>query len=209
MFTTIISLLLKPEVIVALTSIFVACVTYIVSPYISEHAKKLFNKVPDKVKIGTEEAGRIYNKLDIISNRIGCDKIWISEFHNGGNSLYNAKSIKKFTMMYEHCNCSIPSTKEFFKDEPIQRYYSYINQIINEPFLSIDFTRLESPKYDMGVISYLYGIKKLYSFPIYSVDDILLGILGVEFIETPTEMNQDMVQDLIGDAGALGVLLSN
>ena len=68
---------------------------------------------------------------------------------------------------------------------------------------------MESPKYDMGVISYLYGIKKLYSFPIYSVDDILLGILGVEFIETPTEMNQDMVQDLIGDAGALGVLLSN
>ena len=207
--TTIVSLLLKPEVIVAITSIISIFVTYIVAPYISEHAKKLFSKSPDKVKVELLGAGKVYNKLTSIMTNVDCDKIWIKQFHNGANFLYNSKSMKKFSMTYEQSNCGIQPTREGWQNVPIHLYYKYITEVINNSFLSIDFTRLETPKYDMEGLSQIYGIKTLYSFPIYSIDDELLGILGLEFINSTKELNQETIHDLLSDTGAIGGILVN
>lgn len=205
--TTLISLLVKPEVIVAITSIISIFVTYIVAPYISEHAKKLFNKSPDKVKDELLGAEKVYNKLTTIMSDVGCDKIWIKQFHNGANFLYNSKSMQKFSMIFEQTNCGIQKTQEGYQNIPIHLYYKYITQVINNSFLAIDFTRLETPKYDMEGLSQIYGIKTLYSFPIYSIDDNLLGILGLEFINNSKELSQTEIHDLLGDAGSIGGIL--
>lgn len=200
-------------ILTTLVSIFIAILTYVIAPYVTEHAKKIFGKKEDTTKdavlLELEACKIVYDKLDSIKNSVNCDKIWIEQFHNGSNYLYNAKSMQKFSMKFESADVGIVKTQEMYQNIPIHLYYRYISEIVKNTFLFIDFQNADSPKYDMDALINIYPIKTMYSFPIYSIDDKLLGILGIEFITHHKELERQQLEYILGDVGAIGGILVN
>jgi hypothetical protein len=210
-------LILTPElittVIATLGTVVVSILTYVIAPYIVEHAKKRFssnsNDDVDIVIKELEGSKVVYDKLESIKNIVNCDKIWIAQFHNGANYLYNAKSMQKFSVKFETCDVGVAQTKEFYQNLPIHLYYRFISAIVENSFLFIDFQDTDAPKYDMDRLRDFYPIKSMYAFPIYSIDDKLIGLLVLEYVNNHSILERKQLDYLLGDIGALGSIIVN
>ena len=68
---------------------------------ISKYMQKEKDKKRDKVKENIANTSLISDELEEIREEFKSDRVWISQFHNGGNFLSHSKSIQKFSIFYE------------------------------------------------------------------------------------------------------------
>ena len=62
-----------------------------------------------------------------------CDRICISQFHNGGHFYPTGKSIKKFSIFYERTSEKASSIKDTFQNIPVSLFpkiFSLLNNIV-------------------------------------------------------------------------------
>ena len=86
------------ELIAAFLTGVVGPVFYLV---IQKYLQKEKNKSRDIVKENITSVSLISNELDEIREEFVGDRVWISQFHNGGNFYPTGKSIQKFSIFYE------------------------------------------------------------------------------------------------------------
>jgi len=210
LFLTILSEAQFSTLITSIVTILVTLITYIIAPYAIEHAKKYISK-PNEIDAIRQELNikkPVHDKLESIKTIVNCDKIWIANFHNGGNYLNSARSMKKFTMNYEICNADIVKTSDYFKETHIHLYYKFISKIFESSHLFIDFLNMESQRYELDVLDKFYPIKTAYVFPIYSIDDKILGMMAIEFINEHKVLERNQLEYILGDVGSIGAHLS-
>ena len=79
-----------------------AFLTGVVGPVIylivEKYLKKEKNKGRDIVKENIVSVSLINNELEEIREEFKGDRVWISQFHNGGNFYPTGKSIQKFSI---------------------------------------------------------------------------------------------------------------
>ena len=81
-------------------------------------------KCPVKESIDANQL--IDDQLDLLMDELGCDRIWLTQFHNGGHFYPTGKSIQKFSTFYEHITPDTPSLKHTYQNIPVS--------IFNRPF---------------------------------------------------------------------------
>ena len=91
--------------ITMLTTIIVALITAVVGPIVVEWVKSKIKKheqeeKPSPVKEAIDINEIIDHQLDTIMDEIGCDRIWLAQFHNGGHFYPTGKSIQKFIIKH-------------------------------------------------------------------------------------------------------------
>ena len=62
---------------------------------------KLGKKKQDMVTEALEVGELVTNRLDQIKEEYQADRVWLSQFHNGGHFYPTGKSITKFSIFYE------------------------------------------------------------------------------------------------------------
>ena len=112
---------MSTELTVAITS---SALTAIVGPiavyYFRDKLEK--NKKRDILKESLVTNTLVSNKLEEIKDQFKVDRVWLTQFHNGGNFYPSGKSIQKFSMFYETVNPNIDSIQQSFQNIPINIY---------------------------------------------------------------------------------------
>ena len=83
-------------------------------------AKKLIST--DKLIQELQTSIIIDNKLDTLKDEFKVDRIWITQFHNGGHYYPTGKSIQKFSIFYEVVEPGVDSIKMMFQNIPVSLF---------------------------------------------------------------------------------------
>jgi hypothetical protein len=122
------------------SSVIVAFITGVFGPVSVLFIKNLMDKrkkKPDMVKETLRVSELVNHKIDHIREEFHADRVWVTQFHNGGNFYPTGKSIAKFSIMYETVNPGISSVQTNFHNIPVNLFSKSINELLNNDIIEI------------------------------------------------------------------------
>lgn len=163
---------------------------------------------PDIVKDALKVSELVNSKIDVIRDEFKADRIWITQFHNGGNFYPTGKSMAKFTMMYETVNGSVVSIQNNFQNIPVNLFSKSINRLLEEDTIIIpDFKDETVATYGLKYIADENGCKSGYLFSIKTIDDKFVGVLGVDYVKRKNKLTQEEINHISNYASSIGAYL--
>jgi hypothetical protein len=188
-----------------------ALITGILGPIIVRWVLHLLAKrkeKPDMVQDALAISEIVYSKIEQLKEEVEADRIWITQFHNGGHFYPTGKSIAKFSMIYEVVEAGVNSIQNNFQNIPVSLFSKSTNQLLENDIIEIpNFKDSEATTFGLKYIAEESGCKSGYLFAIRSIDNKFIGILGVDFVKTKTKLDEEQVQYLTLQATAIGGVL--
>ena len=171
--------------------------------------KKKVNK--DPLSEAVLNANIISDELDKILAEVSADRAWIAQFHNGGHFYPTGKSIQKFSFFYESVKAVKDSIRLNFQNIPVNLFSKAFGQILEEDYVSIqDYKDETVATFGLKYIAEETGAKSSYLFGVRTVDDRLIGILGIEYTARKKALTEAQIISLRVEAAKLGgVLMSH
>lgn len=194
-------------------SIIIAIITSIVGPALVLFAKYYLDKratrgdmVQDAAKLGEHVSGR----LDSIKEHYAADRVWISQFHNGGHFYPTGKSIAKFSVFYETVNADVPSIQTTFHNVPVALFARCINQLLENDAIKVeDYSNRDLDTYGLKYVAEENKTKSQYLFAVKTFEGKFIGILGIDYTKRKRSLHEDELTDLKVSAASIGGILIN
>ena len=193
------------------SSVIVAFISGVVGPVLLLFIK---NKIEDRkqnidiIKDALEVSECVEAKLDDIKQEFKVDRVWVTQFHNGGHFYPTGKSIAKFTMLYEVVDVEIPSIQSNFQNIPVNLFSKSINQLLENDVIEIpDFKDETIATYGLKYIAEDTGCKSGYLFSIKTIDNKFIGTLGLDYTKRKTKLDVESINHLQVHATAIGGVL--
>lgn len=198
---------MSPEIIVAfITGVLGPVSILVIKEYLNKNKKK-----PDLVHETLKVSELITSKIEHIKEEFHADRVWITQFHNGGNFYPTGKSMAKFSVMYETVGTGVNSIQSNFHNIPVNLFSKSINQLLENDVIEIhDFKDEAISTYGLKYIAEESGCKSGYLFAIKSIDDKFIGTLGLDYTKRKTKLDMESINHLQVHATSLGgVLMSH
>jgi hypothetical protein len=192
--------------------IIVALITSVLGPILIEFIRKKIDKTnskTDPIFESLEVNKQVDNQLDIILNEVEADRVWISQFHNGGNFYPTGKSIQKFSVFYEHVTPNTETIKETFSNIPTSLFTKPLSELYDKHIIKIP--TYKNPKVNtFGLENYCseFKTKSTYIFSLYNLQEQFLGTLGIEFCKNEKILIDEDIEYLQSKASAIGTILN-
>lgn len=190
-----------------------ALITSIVGP-VSVHLLQLYSlrrlkrQSKDPIKKSLSTNMLVENKIEEIRDKHKADRVWIDQFHNGGNFYPTGQSIQKFSMFYETVNLNIPSIKMMFQNIPVSLFSKSISELAEKEVISIsDFTDDNGVNSSLRYFSKETKCKSVYLFAIKSIDDRFVGIMGLDYVKKKTKLTEEELNEIAIEASSIGGVL--
>ena len=165
-------------------------------------------KKPDMVMDTLRVSELINQKIDHIRDEFNADRVWISQFHNGGNFYPTGRSMAKFSIMYEAVSANASSVQSNFKNIPVNLFSRSINQLLQNDVIEVaDFKDETIATYGLKYVAEETGCKSSYLFAIKTIEDRFIGILSVEFTKRKTRLDMEDINHLQNHASSIGGVL--
>jgi hypothetical protein len=194
-----------------LSMIVVAFITGVLGPVSVMYIKDLLDKrkkKPDIVMDTLRVSGLVDQKIEHIKDEFNADRVWISQFHNGGNFYPTGKSIAKFSIIYEVVGLGTPSVQSNFKNIPVNLFSKSINELLINDVIEIeDFNDEKVATFGLRYIAEESGCKSSYLFAIKTIDDKFIGVLSVEYTKKITKLDMESINHLQVHASSIGGVL--
>jgi hypothetical protein len=150
------------------SDIIVAFITGVMGPVTLLYVKNLLDKrkkKPDMLHDALKVGELVMSKIEHIRDEINCDRVWVTQFHNGGNFYPTGKSMAKFSMIYEVVSSGISIENMDFKDVLLTPFSDHFMPFFDDKKYSLDTNETEHPS---TWKNYLFnkGIKHDYGFVI-------------------------------------------
>jgi len=196
------------------SEVIVAFITGVLGPISVLFVKKIMDKrktKPDIIKDTLKEGELVQTKIEHIREEYNADRVWIGQFHNGGNFYPTGKSMAKFTIVYEVVNVGVSSIQSNFQNIPVNLFSKSINQLLeNDSIIIHDFKDETIATYGLKYIAEDTGCKSGYLFAIKSIDDKFVGIFGLDFTKKKVKLSEEDINHILVSASSLGgVLMSS
>jgi len=196
------------------SEVIVAFITGVLGPLSVLVVKKILDKKkskPDIIKEALKESELVQTKIEHIRDEFNADRVWIAQFHNGGNFYPTGKSMAKFTIVYEVVNVGVNSIQSNFQSIPVNLFSKSINQLLEHNIISIpDFKNETIATYGLKYIAEDTGCKSGYLFAIKSIDDKFVGIFGIDYTKKKVKLTESDINEILVSASSLGgVLMGN
>jgi hypothetical protein len=189
----------------------VAFITGVIGPIAVLYIKHVLDsrkKKPDMVMDTLRVSELINQKIDHIRDEFGADRVWISQFHNGGNFYPTGRSMAKFSIMYEAVSANASSVQSNFKNIPVNLFSRSINQLLQNDVIEVaDFKDETIATYGLKYVAEETGCKSSYLFAIKTIEDRFIGILSVEFTKRKTRLDMEDINHLQNHASSIGGVL--
>ena len=195
------------------TEIIVSFITGVMGPVTLLYVKNLLDrkkKKPDMVKETLKVSELITSKIEHLRDDINCDRIWITQFHNGGNFYPTGKSMAKFSIIYEAVGSNVTSKQANFQNIPVNLFSKSINYLLEHDTIEIpDFKDETIATYGLKYVAEETGCKSQYIFAIKTIENKFIGTLGIDYTKRKTKLDSEVINHLSVHAGTLGGVLMN
>jgi hypothetical protein len=189
----------------------VAFITGVIGPIAVLYIKHVLDsrkKKPDMVMDTLRVSELINQKIDHIRDEFNADRVWISQFHNGGNFYPTGRSMAKFSIMYEAVSTNATSVQSNFKNIPVNLFSRSINQLLQNDVIEVaDFKDETIATYGLKYVAEESGCKSSYLFAIKTIDDKFIGVLSVEYTKRKTKLNMEDINHISNHASSIGGVL--
>lgn len=195
------------------TTIVVAFITGVLGPIMVLALKNFYDKhkvKTDMITEALETSERVIHKLDHIKEEFEADRVWVSQFHNGGHFYPTGKSIAKFSIVYETVDAGTLSAQTSMQSIPVSLFSRPINELLENNTISIpDYKDEKIATYGLKYLADELGTKSTYMFAIKTIDDKFIGIFSIEFTKKKTKLDIETVNLLFNHATAIGGVINN
>jgi hypothetical protein len=191
------------------TTIIVALITAVIGPIIVNWVKLKMEKKSQvtPMREALEASTLVDNQLDTILNELECDRVWLQQFHNGGHFYPTGKSIQKFSIFYEKATPDLPHLQHTFQNIPVSLFPRVLSKIYKDTELAIDDVSTAEDTYGLEYMTTQFGTKSVCMLGLYSLDDHLIGVLGISF-KKAHHLKKDEWVLIRQKAGVIGTLIS-
>ena len=194
-------------------SIIVAFITGVLGPLLLLFIKNRLDKKgekPDMVLETLKVSELVMTKLDHIKDEFKADRVWVAQFHNGGNFYPTGKSMAKFSIIYESVAPSVSSIQGNFHNIPVNLFSRSINQLLEHDTIEIpDFKDDTVATFGLKYIAEDTGCKSGYLFAIKCIEGRFIGMLGIDYTKKKTKLNEELVNQLLVQSTSIGGVLMN
>ena len=191
-----------------LIPIAIALITSVFGPILlewvkSKSRKKTTDPLPESIRYNEQ----IEYQLDIMLDELGCDQIFIAQFHNGGHFYPTGKSIQKFSIFYEVLNPNIESVKNVYQNIPVSLFNKPLSELYENGEVIIEDAEANN--------SYLLNTttggrcKSIYLLALTDLDGRIIGVMGIHYIEKKHKIVKDEWIFIRQKVGAIGNIMSN
>lgn len=191
-----------------LTTIAVALITAVIGPIVVAWTKAKFTpeSTQDKVKESIEAYSIVEQELEELFADLGCDRVWLAQFHNGGNFYPSGKSMIRFSFIFESNSNEVPSIKHIYQNLPASLFTKPLNHLLKEEYLK---TTLDDGN-KFGLKGQLEEARThtLYIVGLFNTQRKFIGMLGIGF-KDPYKLDRDQWSEINQKAGATTLLLEN
>lgn len=144
----------------------------------------------------------VNNSLNKLQSKYNLDRLWIAQFHNGGNFYPGNKSMKKMSMTFESTAPGIAADIMKMQNLPVSFFSSALQKLNNgDESLLID-THTEED-YALASFWESKGVNSVYLFPIRCLEGGFIGILGVDFVKTDSQLDDKLYKKIKSEADSL------
>ena len=191
-----------------------AFLTGVVGPiayfFVNNHLAKQKDKGRDKVKETITDSNLITDELEEMREEFKCDRVWISQFHNGGNFYPTGKSIQKFSIFYEVTKVGVSSISHTFNNIPCSLYPKTFEHTMEGNNLFIpDFQDPKVATYGLKGAAESVGTKSTYLVPLFTLDDKYIGNIGMDYVGKKKKLTKDDWEHFQIKAGRIAGYISN
>ena len=177
---------------------------------ISRYLQKQKEKSRDIVKENIVSVSLISNELEEIREEFKGDRVWIAQFHNGGNFYPTGKSIQKFSIFYEVTKIGISSVSHTFNNIPCSLYPKAFEHMMGGQGIFIpDFENPKVATYGLKEAAKSVGTKSSFLVPMFTLDEKYLGNIGIDYVSKKKKMTKDDWEHFQIKAGRIAGYLSN
>ena len=194
-----------------LTSIVIAFITGVIGPILIIYIKnRLESKKakPDMVMDTLRVSELVNQRIDHIKEEFNADRVWISQFHNGGNFYPTGRSMAKFSIMYESVGPNVGSVQTNFKNIPVNLFSRSINELLQNDVIEIpDFKDEKTATYGLKYVAEESGCKSAYLFAIKTIEDKFIGVLSIEYTKRKKDLDIESINHLQVHSSSIGGVL--
>jgi len=191
--------------------VIVAFITGVLGPVTLLYVKSIMDKrkvKPDMVTEALKVSELITSKIDHIKDEFKADRVWVTQFHNGGHFYPTGKSMAKFSVIYESVNPGVSSIQTGFQSIPVNLFSKSINQLLENDVIEIpDFKDDAIATYGLKYAAEESGSKSGYLFSVKTIDDKFIGTLGLDFTKKKTKLDMESINHLQVHATSIGGVL--
>ena len=177
---------------------------------ISRYLQKQKEKNRDPIKEAIVDIAIVNNEIEEIREEFKGDRVWISQFHNGGNFYPTGKSIQKFSIFYEVTKAGISSVAHTFNNIPCSLYPKTFEHMMQGQAIYInDYSDPKVATYGLKGAAESVGTKSTYLVPMFTLDDKYIGNIGVDFVSKKKRLTKDEWEHFQIKAGRIAGYLSS
>jgi hypothetical protein len=193
-----------------LTTIIVALITAVIGPLLMTWFKNKLDSSPkiSSVKEAIDLNSLVDSQLDQLMEELGCDRVWIGQFHNGGHFYPTGKSIQKFSIFYEKLTPDTTAIQHIFQQIPVSLFPKALSKLYKDG--ELDIVNYNSDEnYDLSMFAKDYGTKSFYMLAIDDLDTHFIGVIGIAFNDKEHKLSKDEWIFIRQKVGAIGSLLTD
>ena len=197
-----------------LIELLAAFLTGVVGPIlyliISKYQQVQRDKGRDIIKEAIVDITQINNEIEEIREEFKGDRVWISQFHNGGNFYPTGKSIQKFSIFYEVNKAGVSSIAHTFSNIPCSLYPKAFEHMMGGKGIFInDYKDPKVATYGLKGAAESVGTKATYLVPLFTLDEKYIGNIGVDFVSKKKRLTKDEWEHLQIKAGRIAGYISS
>ena len=177
---------------------------------ISKYLQKEKERKRDKVKENISSVSLISDELEEIREEYKADRVWIAQFHNGGNFYPTGKSIQKFSIFYEVTKAGVSSVSHTFNNIPCSLYPKAFEHMMEGQGIFIpNFSDPKTATYGLKGAAESVGTKSSFLVPLFTLDNKYIGNIGIDFVSRKRKLTKDDWEHFQIKAGRIAGYLSN
>ena len=195
------------------TEVIVAFITGVLGPVSILFVKNMLDKrkkKPDMVQETLKVSELITTKIEHIKEEFNCDRVWVTQFHNGGHFYPTGKSMAKFSVIYETVSTNAQSMQFNYQNIPVNLFSKSINELLVNDVIEIpDYKDDSIATFGLKYIAEETACKSGYLFSIKTIDNKFIGTLGLDYTKRKTKLDIESINHLMVHATSLGGVLMN
>lgn len=190
--------------------VLVAFLTGVVGPIVLLYARYLLNsrkekdrsKRRDDFNITISVQQKINSTLSALQSKYDLDRVWIAQFHNGGNFYPGNKSMKKLSATFESTKPGVSTDLMKLQNLPIS-FFSNVLTEMNETQSGVIVETDGSHENAFKDFWLHRGVHRSYMFPIICLEGDFIAILGIDFNNIDGRLSDELYKELEGEAKLL------